>query len=86
MIPFAAEVSFRSRRHGPLHLWIPLPVLWILVLPLAVLALPLFLIGCLLLDVRPFPVVAMLWNILASLNDTEFSVDKPKGSFSMHLY
>jgi hypothetical protein len=85
MIPFAAEISFRNRSHRPLHLWIPLPVLWILLLPLAVLALPLFLIGCLLLNVRPFHAVAVLWNILTSLNDTEFSVDKPEGLFSMHL-
>jgi hypothetical protein len=81
MIPFAAEVSFRNR-----HLWIPLAVLWILLAALAVLALPLFLIGCLLLNVRPFCAVAVFWNILTSLNGTELSVDKPEGSFSVHLY
>jgi hypothetical protein len=86
MIPFAAEVNIRNRKHRPVHLWIPLAVLWVLLLPLVILALPLFLVACMLGDVSPLGALAVLWNILTSLNDTEFSVDKPEGSLSVHLY
>jgi hypothetical protein len=81
MIPFAAEVSTRDH-----HLWIPLALLWLLLLPVVILLLPIFLIACLVGDIQPFRATAVLWNILTALNDTEFSVDKPDCSFSIHLY
>ena len=86
MIPFAAEISIRNRRHRHLNLWIPLALLWILLLPVVILLLPLFLIACLVGDIRPFHAVAVLWSILTSLSDTEFAVDQPECSFSVHLY
>ena len=81
MIPFAAEV--KTRNH---NLWIPLALLWILLLPAGILLLPFFVIACLIGGVSPLRAIAVLWNIVTSLNDTEFSVDKPERSFSVHLY
>jgi hypothetical protein len=86
MMPFAAEISIRNRRRRPLQLWIPLALLWILLLPVVALLLPVFLIACLIGDVPPLHAVAVLWKILNSLDDTEFSVDKPEFSFSVHIY
>ncbi|MGA3024321.1 MAG: hypothetical protein ABSF98_06095 [Bryobacteraceae bacterium] len=86
MIPFAAEIGIRNHWRRPLQLWIPLALLWILLLPVVILLLPLFLIACLAGGISPFRAVAVLWNILTSLDDTEFSVDKPERSFSVHLY
>ena len=86
MIPFAAEIHIRSRRQRQFHLWIPLPVLWILLFPFVVLSLPLFVIGCLIANLDPFRGIAAVWRILTSLADTELAVDYPDHSFSMHLY
>ena len=86
MIPFAAEINIRTRRRRNLNLWIPLALLWILMLPLVVLLLPFFLIACLLGDIAPLHAVGVLWNVLASLNDTEFAIDQHGRSFSVHLY
>ena len=86
MIPFAADVSFRRRDHRMWNLWIPLAVVWLLLLPLVVLLLPVFFIACLFRDVDPARAIAALWRILNSLDDTEITVDKPELSFSVHLY
>ena len=86
MIPFAAEVNIRNPRHRSLHLWIPLAILWILLLPFVILVFPLFLIACMVAGIEPFHATAVLWNILNSLGDTEFCVDNPGTSFSVHLY
>jgi hypothetical protein len=43
-------------------------------------------IACLVGDVSLLRAIAVLWNILASLGDTELSVDKPECSFSVHRY
>jgi hypothetical protein len=86
MIPFAAEISIGNRQQSRREFWIPLALLWILLLPVVVLLLPLFLMACLVGQVSPFRAIATLWSILTSLADTEFSVDKRECSFSVHLY
>jgi uncharacterized membrane protein len=86
MIPFAADISFRGRDRRRWNLWIPLAVVWLLLLPLVILLLPVFFIACLVCDVEPARAIAALWRILNSLDDTEISVNKPESSFSLHLY
>jgi len=86
MIPFAADVSFRHRDRRAWNLWIPLAIVWLLLLPVVILLLPIFFIACIVGDVDPLRAIAALWRILNSLNDTEISVNKPEQSFSVHLY
>ena len=86
MIPFAADISFRGRDRRRWNLWIPLAVVWLLLLPLVMLLLPAFFIACLVCDVDPARAIAALWRILNSLDDTEIAVDKPEISLSVHLY
>ncbi len=42
MIPFVAEVNIRHRRQRNFEFWIPLALLWILLLPLVILLLQIF--------------------------------------------
>jgi len=86
MIPFAADVSVRHRGNRAWSLWIPLSIVWLLLLPLVILLLPIFCIACWIADVDPFHAIAVLWRVLTSLNDTEISVDKPELSLSVHIY
>ena len=76
MIPLVGIVSVNHRPHSrSFRLWIPLFLLWLLLLPLAVLAFPVLLIVCLISRVNPFEAIATFWHILAALKDTHIEVD-----------
>ncbi len=76
MIPLVGVVSVSHWRHSRnFRLWIPLFLLWLLLLPFAVLALPVLFIVCLISRVSPFEAIATFWNIFAALKDTHIEVD-----------
>lgn len=76
MIPMMGVISVNHwPRSRSFRLWIPLFLLWLLLLPLAVLAFPVLLIVCLIAGVNPFEVIATFWNILSGLRDTHIEVD-----------
>jgi hypothetical protein len=76
MIPLVGVVSVNHRpRSRTFRLWIPLFLLWLLLLPFAVLAFPVFLIVCLISRVNPFEAIATFWHIFAALKDTHIEVD-----------
>ncbi len=76
MIPMVGVVSVRHWQHSrDFRLWIPLFLLWLVLVPVAVLALPLLLIVCLFSRVNPFEVIATFWNIFAALKDTHIEVN-----------
>jgi hypothetical protein len=54
MIPFVAVVSLRSQESRTIRLWIPLILIWLLLLPLAVLLSPFIFVACLFCRVNPF--------------------------------
>jgi len=76
MIPMVGVISVQ---HWPksrsFRLWIPLFLLWLLLLPLAILAFPALLIVCLIARVNPFKVMAVFWGILTGLHNTHIEVD-----------
>jgi uncharacterized membrane protein len=47
MIPFVAVVSLRNQQSRTFRLWIPLFLVWLLLLPLAILLSPFIFITCL---------------------------------------
>jgi uncharacterized membrane protein len=47
MIPFVAVVSLRNQESRTFRLWIPLFLVWLLLLPLAILLSPFIFITCL---------------------------------------
>jgi uncharacterized membrane protein len=85
MIPFVAVVSLRNQESRTFRLWIPLFLIWLLLLPLAALLTPLVFIACLACRVNPFRAVAVLWQILWALNDSEFEVEHRSAGLSFHI-
>jgi len=70
MIPFVAVVSLRDHESRTFRLWVPLFLIWVLLLPLAVLLSPFIFIACLACRVNPLRGVAVMWQILNALADT----------------
>jgi uncharacterized membrane protein len=85
MIPFVAVVSLRNQESRTFRLWIPLFLIWLLLLPLAVVLSPFIFIACLVCRVNPFRGVAVIWQILNALKDTECEIDHRSAGMSFHI-
>lgn len=85
MIPFVAVVSLRDQESRTFRLWIPLVLIWLLLLPLGILLSPLILIACLVCRANPLRGVAVVWQILNALNDTQFEVEYRTAGMSFHI-
>lgn len=85
MIPFVAVVSLRNQESRTFRLWIPLFLVWILLLPLAIVLSPFIFLACLICRVNPFRGVAVLWQILNALADTELEVENRSAGMSFHI-
>jgi uncharacterized membrane protein len=86
MIPFVAVVSLRNQESRTFRLWIPLFLIWLLLLPLAVVLSPFIFIACLVCRVNPFRGVAVIWQILNALKDTECEIDHRSAGMSFHIF
>ena len=67
MIPLFAVIGFRTSRQRTFRLWLPLFLVWLLLLPLVLVLFPFFLVGCLILDMNAFSAIAAGWNVVAGL-------------------
>ena len=85
MIPFVAVVSLRNQESRTIRLWIPLILIWLLLLPLAVLLSPFIFIACLFCRVNPFRGVALMWRVLNALTDTSIEVEQRSAGMSFHI-
>lgn len=85
MIPFVAVVSLRNQESRTFRLWIPLFLFWLLLLPLAILLSPFVFIACLFCRVNPFRGVAVMWQILNALTDTNIEVEHRSAGVSFHI-
>jgi hypothetical protein len=85
MIPFVAVVSLRNRESHIFRLWIPLFLMWLLLVPLGILLSPFIFIGFLVCRVNPFRGVAVLWQILTALADTKLEVEHRSAGLSFHI-
>lgn len=85
MIPFVAVVSLRNQESRTFRLWIPLFLIWLLLLPIAILLSPFIFIACLVCRVNPFRGVAVLWQILTALADTNVEVEDRSAGMSFHI-
>ncbi len=77
MIPLVAVVNVRGKESRRLRLWIPLILVWLLLVPLALLLSPVIFIECLACRVNPFRALSVLWQVLTALSHTEFELDYP---------
>jgi hypothetical protein len=83
MIPFVAVASVPHRRSHTFRLWIPIFLLWLLALPVGLALLPVALIFCLACWVNPFRMLAVFWQILSTLKDTNVEVAHRSASVSI---
>ena len=85
MIPFVAVVSLRNQESRTFRLWIPLVLVWLLLLPLGILLSPFIFIACLVCRVNPLRGMAVVWQILSALSDTHFEVEHRSAGMSFHI-
>jgi uncharacterized membrane protein len=85
MIPFVAVVSLRNQESRTFRLWIPLFLIWLIVLPVAIVLSPFIFLACLICRVNPFTGVAVMWQILAGLMDTKLEVEHRTAGMSFHI-
>lgn len=86
MIPFVAVVSLRDQESRTFCLWIPLFLIWLVVLPVAILLSPFIFLACLICRMNPFRGVAVMWQILTALTDTELKVERRSAGMSFHIF
>jgi Na+/H+ antiporter NhaC len=85
MIPFVAVVSLRDQQSRTFRLWIPLVLLWLLIVPLGVLLSPFIFLACLACRVNPFRGVALIWQIFVALHQAEFDFEHRTAGMSFHI-
>jgi len=85
MIPLVAVVRLRNEDSRTFRLWIPLFLVWLLLLPLGMLLSPFIFIACLVCRVNPFRGIAVTWQILNALADTNIQVEHRTAGFSFHI-
>ena len=85
MIPFVAVVSLRNQESRTFRLWIPLVLIWLLLLPLGILLSPFIFIACLVCRLNPLRGMAIVWQIMSALSDTEFEVEHRSAGMSFHI-
>jgi len=85
MIPYLAVIKLRRRGGRGFHLWIPLVLVWILLLPVAVLALPLFFLFCLIGRVNLVRATKTLGAIFGGLSGTQIQVEDRRYSVSLRI-
>ena len=85
MIPLVVRVHVRGRAGRSVRLWIPLFLLWLLMLPFALVVLPVLFVVCIVVDVDPFPALAAVWRVLCGLSGAHVEVDAPDASVFVHV-
>jgi hypothetical protein len=86
MIPFVASVRIRHKSSWGCRLWIPLALVWLLLLPLVLLLMPVVCIACWVGRVKPLQALSVFWQILCGLNGTEVEVQEGRSSFEIHVF
>lgn len=86
MTPLVAVVSLRGRKSSTLRIWVPLILLWLVILPLVVLFSPLIFVGCLACRISPFGAFYAGWQILRALNDFEVEIEHRSAGISICVF
>jgi hypothetical protein len=80
MIPLWMNIAICGERRKFFRLWLPLFLLWILLLPFALLALPVIAILWLLFGRGAVVKPIALWQVFAGMRGTLIDIDHPHGS------
>jgi hypothetical protein len=85
MIPVLARFRLRVEDGPRFRLWIPLPLVYLLLLPVLVLALPVLLVACLVAAVNPIRALAAAGRVLTAAGGTSFEVESREVSVLFHI-
>jgi hypothetical protein len=78
MIPLMAQVVVAPGHGRPIRLWLPLFLVWLLLVVLGVLLSPLIIVACLIARMNPFTTVWRLCRVFAALAGTHIEVRSPE--------
>jgi hypothetical protein len=85
--PLLAVVHILPNRvRSGIRLWVPLFLIWLLLLPFLLVLLPVYFVVCAVIDVHPFKTLGAFFSVLGSLNGTHVEVDSPQASVFIHVY
>jgi hypothetical protein len=89
VIPMLAEVRLGRRPRNPgdrrrkgLRIWVPLFLVWLLLLPFVV---PLIGIGGLVWHVNPVRALSIVWQTLSAMRHVDIAVDSREAAVSIRL-
>jgi hypothetical protein len=85
MIPFAATIGVDRGKRGSLRLWIPLFLVWLLLLPLVLVLFPLAFVVGLWARINAFRLYGVVWRILSSLRNTLVEVTNDGVAFRLRV-
>jgi hypothetical protein len=85
MMPVLARLGLRVGDGRRFRLWIPLPLVYLLLAPLLVLALPVFIVFCRGAGVDPIRSLAVAGRILAATRGTAVEVESREVSILLHI-
>lgn len=77
MIPFFAVVSVRPQHGRPIRLWLPVFLVWLLLVVLGIILSPLIVIACLIARLNPFLTVWRLIGVFVAMAGTDIEVQAP---------
>lgn len=86
MIPVLARFRLRVEGGPRFGLWIPLPLVYLLLVPVLVLALPILLVACLVAAVNPIRALAAAGRVLAAAGGTSVEVESREVSVMFHIH
>jgi hypothetical protein len=85
MMPVLARLGLRVGDGRRFRLWIPLPLVYLLLAPLLVLALPVLLVLCPRVGVSPVRLLVVAGGILAATRGTAVEVESREVSVLLHI-
>ena len=85
MLPLVVRVHVFGRAGRSVRLWIPLFLLWLLLIPFALIVLPVLFVVCVVADVDPFPAFGAVWRVLCGLSGAHVEVEAPDASVFVHV-
>ena len=85
MLPLLVRVSIRHCSGPRLSLWLPLFLLWVLLLPFALLLAPLIAIACLVVGLNPVEAFLVIWRVVESLKGTNVEFDSYSDAVTVRI-
>ena len=77
MIPLMAHVVVEPEHGRPIRLWLPLFLVWLLLVVLGLILSPLILLACLIARLNPFQAIWGLVSVFVAMAGTHIEVQSP---------